>query len=370
MKRKSTSVMITESAIMLAFSTVLSMVKVVDMPYGGSVTAASMLPLIIIAYRYGTAWGLFSSLAAALLQLFLGMNNIMYATSLMAAIAIIMLDYIVAFTAMGLGGVFRKVCKTQSTALVAGSALVCGIRYICHVISGCTVWAGVSIPDADGLIFSIGYNAVYMVPETIITLVAAYYLGQMLDFRKEVIVRLPEQGTSRMDSLIGGLILAGTAIFDTIYLFSTTQVENAAGDVVFDITGIANANWVLVGILTAGALITYFLPQAKRSFSVLGTAVLFDAVTIIAALVSGGTMDILLMASVSAVAIVLALLLWKQFKPAIAASALLFNAIYLYNIYAGGEAPAAMDWVMVALALVCAAIAWFAFARYNKKAQV
>ena len=54
-----TAVRLTESAIMLAFATVLSLVKIVDLPYGGSITACSMLPILIIAYRYGTGWGLF-----------------------------------------------------------------------------------------------------------------------------------------------------------------------------------------------------------------------------------------------------------------------------------------------------------------------
>ena len=50
----SKSIRLTESAIMLAFATVLSLIKIVDMPFGGSVTACSMLPILIIAYRYGT----------------------------------------------------------------------------------------------------------------------------------------------------------------------------------------------------------------------------------------------------------------------------------------------------------------------------
>lgn len=57
MKNKKT-LAITESAVMLALGFILSMIKIVDMPYGGAVTAFSMLLVIIIAYRYRTAWGL------------------------------------------------------------------------------------------------------------------------------------------------------------------------------------------------------------------------------------------------------------------------------------------------------------------------
>ena len=72
------SIRLTESAIMLAFATVLSLVKIVDLPYGGSITACSMLPILLIAYRYGTAWGLFTAAAFSLLQIVTGMSSFTY----------------------------------------------------------------------------------------------------------------------------------------------------------------------------------------------------------------------------------------------------------------------------------------------------
>lgn len=58
-----------------------------------------------------------------------------------------LLDYVGAFTVLGLVGIFKK-NKNQTPVLVIGAAVVCVLRYICHVITGCTVWAGVSIPTA------------------------------------------------------------------------------------------------------------------------------------------------------------------------------------------------------------------------------
>ena len=87
---KNRVLMLTESAAMIAFATVLSIVKIVDMPYGGSVTACSMLPLLIIAYRYGTKWGLLTSFTYGVIQMFLGMDNLTYATSFWAAGAYIL----------------------------------------------------------------------------------------------------------------------------------------------------------------------------------------------------------------------------------------------------------------------------------------
>ena len=143
---KNKVLMLTESAVMIAFATVLSIVKIVDMPYGGSVTACSMLPLLIIADRYGTKWGLLTSFTYGVIQMFLGMDNLSYATSFWAAIAIILLDYFVAFVVLGLGGLFRKITKTQGQALCAASVVTGFLRYLCHTISGCTVWAGMALP--------------------------------------------------------------------------------------------------------------------------------------------------------------------------------------------------------------------------------
>ncbi len=173
---KKRALRLTESAIMLAFATILSMVKLVDLPYGGSITAFSMLPILLIAYRYGTGWGLFTAFAHSLLQLLLGMNALSYATSAGAAVAIILLDYVVAFLVLGLGGIFRGKLRSQGAALAAGAILTGALRYICHVISGCTVWAGLSIPDSHALLYSLAYNATYMVPEILITVVGAVYL--------------------------------------------------------------------------------------------------------------------------------------------------------------------------------------------------
>lgn len=53
------------------------------------------------------------------------------------------------------------------------------------------MWADISIPAHDALIYSIVYNASYMVPETIITVIGAIFVGQMLDFRRETIERVP-----------------------------------------------------------------------------------------------------------------------------------------------------------------------------------
>lgn len=261
--RNKTTLRLTESALMLAFATVLSLIAIVQLPYGGSITACSMLPILLIAYRHGTVWGVFTGLAYGVMQLLLGMNNLTYGTSIGAVAAILLLDYLIAFACLGLGGVFRKVFPQQSSALVAGTVLASIARYICHVISGCTVWAGVSIPDKDGLIFSLAYNATYMLPEMLVTIVGALYLSKVLDFRAETITRAqPQQPKADLAILLGGLgkvLLAAAAVYDIVAVFSAIQIGSG-----FDITLLAQVDWMRFGIVTVVGI-------------VLGAALLFAA---------------------------------------------------------------------------------------------
>ena len=106
-----------ESAIMIALATVLSLLKLADLPYGGSVTLASMLPIALIAYRNGLGWGLGSGLAYGVLQQLLGLKTLTYVTGAGSVIAVILLDYIIAFTVMGLAGIFRRTPMPQAASL-------------------------------------------------------------------------------------------------------------------------------------------------------------------------------------------------------------------------------------------------------------
>ena len=249
-----------ESALMVAVATALSLLTVAQMPYGGSVTVASMLPIVLIAYRRGLGWGLGSGAVFAVLQQLLGLSNLSYFTTWQSILAVILLDYLVAFTVAGLGGVFRRVTEKQSLALLWGSLLVSALRYLCHVISGATVWAGLSIPTEAALLYSLGYNATYMIPETIVLAAAAWYLGTVIDFRREQPVRMmSEQPTKRGFGLLAaafGLIAVVIAV-DVALIFP--HLQNAeSGE--FDFSGLAvesfaDSFWLPVIIVTAIAAV-------------------------------------------------------------------------------------------------------------------
>lgn len=253
MKNVKMSQRLTESGLMLAFATILSILKVVDLPYGGSITVASLLPVIILAYRYGFGWGLLSGFVFGLLQLLLGMSTLSYATSFGAAVAIIFLDYILAFMSTALGGFFNKF-ERCSTGLALASFTVCLIRYIFHVISGCTVWAGLSIPTQDALLYSLIYNATYMIPETIVTVVAALLIGSVLDFRTPVISPAGSKEhiptSARVMSFLAAF--AGIAGVTTAVVMIFSHLQNAdTGE--FDITGVQFIN---VPVLIIVVLVT------------------------------------------------------------------------------------------------------------------
>ena len=260
-----------ESGLLLALATVLSMVKVLDLPYGGSITAFSALPILLVGYRHGTARGLLTALCHALIQLILGAGTLSYATSAAAAVAIVLLDYILAFTVLGLGGIFRKRVSGQGAALVLAALVTGGMRYILHVIAGCTVWAGLSIPTEAALVYSLAYNATYMIPEVAVTAIGAWYLSRAVNLKETTLSRAPQvQAESRsafVAGLLAGAALLSAAVWDVVEIFRPLQ-DPESGD--FVIQNLALVNWPLVGIVTAvgvavWAICTYVRKQLNRA---------------------------------------------------------------------------------------------------------
>lgn len=217
---------LTETALLIALATVLSLVKLFELPYGGSITAFSMVPILIIAFRYGPKWGMLAGFVNSLIQLLLGAGTLSYATSAVAAIAIILLDYIFAFSFFGLAGIFKKQIKNDAVAAAVGATFVCFIRYFFHVISGCTVWAGISIPTGAALMYSLSYNATYMIPETIINVVMAFWIFKTLDFNDETIKIAKKSSVSPATVIFSSLSilsLVAAIVIDTVAFFIPLQ---------------------------------------------------------------------------------------------------------------------------------------------------
>ena len=254
MKNVKLSQKLTESGLMLALTTILSIFAIAKLPYGGEITFASMVPMMIIAFRYGAGWGSMTGLAYGIIQMLLGLNNLSYATTAAAVVAIILLDYLFAFSSVSIAAAFRKV-ENQKTALALAAVSASVIRYIFHVISGCTVWAGLSIPTADALVYSMIYNATYMLPETIINVVGAVYLASAIDFRMPTLRPAKQENvpaSARVLSAISGFVILGAVASIIAIVFPNLQ-NPETGE--FYIQGVFDANLILVGAIAAAAVV-------------------------------------------------------------------------------------------------------------------
>ncbi len=161
------------SAVMIAVGTVLSMLKI-DFVMGGGLTICAMLPLIMVSFRYGTKWGVFTAFVFSLLQCLLGLDNVQYATSAVMAIAIVLFDYIIAYTVIGFSGIFKNRAKNFKSAIISGIALTFLARFLCHFITGWLIWDALW-PNEFGMaapFYSFCYNGSYMLAEAIISSVA------------------------------------------------------------------------------------------------------------------------------------------------------------------------------------------------------
>lgn len=169
-----------ESALMLALSTILAELAVFSLPFGGSVTLFSQVPVILVSYRYGVKWGLTTGLAMSIIQLIFGIQNFSYVSGMSAFLILALCDYLIAFSALGLGGMFKNKIKNDVLAISLGGVIVTVIRFICHFISGATIWKEYA-EGAPVLEYSFSYNISYMLPELIITVVGLVILAGVFD---------------------------------------------------------------------------------------------------------------------------------------------------------------------------------------------
>ena len=202
---------LTESAMLLAVAIVLELLSkmfIPEMPFGGQVTLVSMLPVVLISYRHGVKWGLVSGLAYAMIEMVIGARTVAAAfqpgyfgdgTMILNALIMCVLDYLVAFTVLGLGGIFRDRIANPGAALCCGSILALSARYVSHIASGYILFSGWAewfftqegfpawgaglvealSPSALGFVYSLVYNGMYMVPEILLTAIVSVFLARV-----------------------------------------------------------------------------------------------------------------------------------------------------------------------------------------------
>jgi len=163
---KSQTKIVAEATILISLSSALYYTSRIYLPFfhlpeGGSITVASMVPLFWFALRRGLRWGVEAGTVYGLVHIVLS-GGVYYPTQ-------ILLDYPLAFGALGLAGAFRK-------RPLVGVAVGMTGRFICHFISGVVFFAAYAWPGWSPIPYSAAYNASYLVPEFIISSIIMYII--------------------------------------------------------------------------------------------------------------------------------------------------------------------------------------------------
>lgn len=188
MRNKKVKVL-TECAVMVALAFALSCAKLFEMPLGGSVTVASMLPIMLIGVKYGTPTGLICAFAYSLLQciqaLFVG-NVFPYCETSVTLIVCLLFDYLLPFSLLGFSGIFRKrpLLKSDDGNIILGMSLTVLARFLCHFTTGVVIW-GQWAPDGMGkFLYSFLYNGAYLSIDFIICILMTIYILKNSEVKK------------------------------------------------------------------------------------------------------------------------------------------------------------------------------------------
>ena len=165
MQKRSFVRALVEGAMLVAVAQVLSMIKLWEMPWGGSVVLA-MVPIILYAVRWGLREGLIAAFVFGVLQF-------MFDGGFAIGWQSILGDYLIAFTVLGLAGLFHG----KKGGIFLGTVLGGLARFLVHFVVGATVWAEYMPEEFFGMsmhspwFYSLLYNLAYMLPNILITLV-------------------------------------------------------------------------------------------------------------------------------------------------------------------------------------------------------
>lgn len=206
---KSKTLRLVTSGVLIGLATVLSMIKIFQWPFGGSVTLFSMVPILVLSYMYGVRWGLLCGGVYGVLQMILGatMSQAFAGLSGWAIIVMALLDYIVAYVVVGLCGMFKGKLKSHTVAFSLGAILAILLRLLCHFLSGWIFWGSYAewffseafvnsfsslvlssfSGQALAALYSLVYNSLYMIPELVISVVGIVAIMAIKPLRERII---------------------------------------------------------------------------------------------------------------------------------------------------------------------------------------
>lgn len=178
--RNTKTLILVEGAAMIALATVLSFIRIYKLPWGGAVTLLSMLPIVLFSIRRGLKAGMIVSFLYSLVQFVQGIIDGLFGWGLTPGmlIACILMDYILAFTVLGIAGIFRK---KGNIGWILGIVLAVFLRFVSHFLSGVIIWKSFGelwkgFSTDSSVLYSLLYNGCYMLPEMIFTVLGAVIL--------------------------------------------------------------------------------------------------------------------------------------------------------------------------------------------------
>jgi len=154
--------------ICISISFVLSYIRIFHLPQGGSITLASMFPLILYSMIFGPIAGTIAGFAYGMLQLIQDMWVV--------NIAQLLLDYPLAFGCIGLAGVVPKIIKNIHLSTFLAVTLALLSRGAMHILSGWIFFGEYAPEGMSPFIYSLAYNGMVILGELVITLVLAMIL--------------------------------------------------------------------------------------------------------------------------------------------------------------------------------------------------
>lgn len=196
------------SGVLIGLASVLSIIKVFALPFGGSVTLFSMVPVLVLGYMYGVKWGLLCGGVYGVLQMILGatMSQAFAGLEGWTIPVMALLDYIIAYVVVGLSGMFKGKMKNHTASFAVGSAASILIRLICHFLSGWILWGSYASSYFEEMsnsfgafmlssfhgqllsaMYSLVYNASYMLPELVMSVVAVIALMAVKPLRERIV---------------------------------------------------------------------------------------------------------------------------------------------------------------------------------------
>ena len=156
-----------ECALMVALAVVLDLIPMPKWPNGGSISIAAV-PIIYISYRHGFPWGVGCGLVYSAVQMITGFYPPPTGTFL-GYVGVVMLDYVLAFSAFGLADLFAKPFgKRRIIGYGVGAAAVNIIRFLCSFLSGWIIWDSYAPEGQAPWLYSLTYNGGYMLPNAVL----------------------------------------------------------------------------------------------------------------------------------------------------------------------------------------------------------